>query len=293
HHPEGERDTHPVDERGEGDLLAQTNHPREPGIAGSELEDLELVGDRLPGGAAEMGGHPAPGGLDGAVVLVRFRSPGEVVLDLLGPRREERQIGRELQYHVQGAREWRELGAWPGQVDEALAEDGGLTGHRCAPLDHGHAGQPVRPSLTHREGWGHEPGEYTARAGHLPARLHDVEGVDDSDGLAGLHQTHADVGEVRVVEHDPPEFIAIDDQGATPEGRAGAQLDVLDSNGADLEPHRQPPRSLSYATKASRGSHRMTTRPRRRKASSKAKHGMCSRSVVTTTKEIASQNDSR
>ena len=83
----------------------------------------------------------------------------------------------------------------------------------------------------------HESREHAARAADLPARLDDVEHVDDADGLARLHDTDAGVREVRILQDERAKLPGVDGQHAVVEGDGTVDADVANGNRADLESH--------------------------------------------------------
>src|SRR5262249_33993037 len=80
-----------------------------------------------------------------------------------------------------------------------------------------------------------------ARPRDLPAGLDDVDRVDDANRFAGLHDTHLRVGEVLILQHEPPELLDVHHERVVAELRAAADLHVTDADRADLEPHRPHP----------------------------------------------------
>src|SRR5207245_2239621 len=78
---------------------ASARRPRR--IGGGELEGLDVVRRRLASRVSETRRHLEARGQYRAVVLVRLRSAGQEVLDLLGAGRKARHVGDELERHVE------------------------------------------------------------------------------------------------------------------------------------------------------------------------------------------------
>src|SRR5207253_8904037 len=83
--------------------------------------------------------------------------------------------------------------------------------------------------------------EDAAGAGDLPARLHDVEDVDDAHGLARLYEVHLHVYEVRVLQDEGPKLLGMDHQRVIGKRGGAPDLDVTDLNGSHFEAHDGPP----------------------------------------------------
>src|SRR5262249_27024789 len=80
--------------------------------------------------------------------------------------------------------------------------------------------------------------------------LHDVDHVHDAHRLAGLDHADARVGEVGILQDQPAEFLRIDREDTVVERDPSIGPNILDANGADLEPHRRSSLGLHHTPRS-------------------------------------------